>query len=281
MRDNKPILFCARYRDVRETGFAGSSLPVRSQSNYYTNPKRNSPTPPPASTIPEHLKDAFTMGGRIPVLYWYFDERVDSYIHNSAASYQLAFERLDCGTFEYYGKALNLFNRAFDKYDIKGKSVIVWGLAGLNCEAIALWRGAEHVYVVDYNKVVCDHEKITVMNHDELAASGIRADVAISYSSFEHDGLGRYGDPLNPNGDLQAMAAAREFLKDDGFMLLGVPQGLDCLVWNAHRIYGEKRLPLLLKGWKIEDVFEHQSPDGQPLGTFYIQPLMVLRKKED
>ena len=28
-------------------------------------------------------------------------------------------------------------------------------------------------------------------------------DFAFSYSSIEHNGLGRYGDPLNPNADLQ------------------------------------------------------------------------------
>ena len=30
-------------------------------------------------------------------------------------------------------------------------------------------------------------------------------DVIISYSSLEHSGLGRYGDYLNPNGDLETM----------------------------------------------------------------------------
>ena len=118
------------------------------------------------------------------------------------------------------------------------------------------------------------------MNHEELAKSRIKTDVAISFSSFEHDGLGRYGDPLNPNGDLEAMQTARDFLKDDGFMFLGVPQGEDCLVWNAHRIYGEKRLPLLLKGWNTEATFEQESPVGQPLGAYHIQPLMVLRRNE-
>ncbi len=30
-------------------------------------------------------------------------------------------------------------------------------------------------------------------------------DMALSISSFDHDGLGRYGDPLDPVGDLKAM----------------------------------------------------------------------------
>jgi len=253
-----------------------SSTPI--SNNYYTNPKRNSKEPPPPSTIPEHLHSDFTMNYQIPVLYWYFDERNDSKIHNYAKDYKKAFENLENKTFEYYGKDINSFYAAFEKYSLKNKSVLIWGLAGLNCEATALWQGAEHVYVVDYNKPICEHNKITVMNHEELIKSGIKTDVAISFSSFEHDGLGRYGDPLNPNGDLKAMQTARNFLKDDGYMLFGVPQGKDCLVWNAHRIYGEIRLPLLLKGWKTEAVFEQESPAGQPLGTYHIQPLMMLRK---
>ena len=200
-------------------------LSAQNQNSYYTNPRRNSKEPPPPSTIPEHLKNDFTMNGQIPVLYWYFDERNDSKIHNTAEDYKNAFERLNNRTFEYYCKDINSFYSAFERYSLKGKSVIIWGLAGLNCEAMALWQGAEHVYVVDYNKPVCEHDKITVMNHDELVKSGICADVAISFSSFEHDGLGRYGDPLNPNGDLEAMNTARDFLKDDGFMLFGVPTG--------------------------------------------------------
>jgi hypothetical protein len=218
------------------------------------------------------------MNGQIPVLYWYFDERNDSKIHNSAEAYKKAFENLENKTFEYYGKDILSFYAAFEKYRLKGKSVLIWGLAGLNCEAMAIWQGAEHVYVVDYNKPICEHDKITVMNHEELVKSGIKSDVAISFSSFEHDGLGRYGDPLNPNGDLEAMQVARDFLKNDGFMLFGVPQGEDCLVWNAHRIYGKNRLPLLLEGWSTEAVFEQESLVGLHLGQF-IQPLMVLRKR--
>lgn len=30
-------------------------------------------------------------------------------------------------------------------------------------------------------------------------------DLIVSYSGIEHDGLGRYGDPINPDGDISAM----------------------------------------------------------------------------
>ena len=238
---------------------------------------RNRIKAPPPNTIPLELLNDYTMNGLIPVLYWYFmEDKTGGGNRNSATAYEIAFKNLEDKTFQYYGEDINSFYAAFERYNLEGKSVLVWGLAGINCEAMAIWQGAEHVYVVDYNKPVCEHDKITVMNHEELAKSGIKTDVAISFSSFEHDGLGRYGDPLNPNGDLEAMQSAGNFLKDNGCLWLGVPQGQDCLVWNAHRIYGEKRLPLLLKGWDIETVFGPRPPSGS-LGSF-VQPLMILRK---
>ena len=41
-------------------------------------------------------------------------------------------------------------------------------------------------------------------------------DFCIAESSFDHDGLGRYGDPINPDGDLLAMHQARKVLKNHG-----------------------------------------------------------------
>ena len=47
-------------------------------------------------------------------------------------------------------------------------------------------------------------------------------DACVSISSYEHDGLGRYGDPLNPDGDLEeAMKELEElFEKMDSFIYL-------------------------------------------------------------
>jgi Caenorhabditis protein of unknown function, DUF268 len=35
-------------------------------------------------------------------------------------------------------------------------------------------------------------------------------DAGFSISSFEHDGLGMYGDPLDPDGDLKAMRKMKQ-----------------------------------------------------------------------
>jgi SAM-dependent methyltransferase len=54
---------------------------------------------------------------------------------------------------------------------------------------------------------------------------------------IEHVGLGRYGDALNPLGDLQAIAELKRVLAVEGTLLFVVPVGKPRVCFNAHRIY--------------------------------------------
>jgi len=76
-------------------------------------------------------------------------------------------------------------------------------------------------------------------------------DAVWSISSFEHDGLGRYGDPIAPRGDLEAMQAVRRQLSPGGVLYLSVPVGEDAVYWNEGRVYGARRLPLLMEGYGL------------------------------
>jgi SAM-dependent methyltransferase len=53
----------------------------------------------------------------------------------------------------------------------------------------------------------------------------------------EHVGLGRYGDPLDPDGDLKAVAQLTRVLSPGGSLLFVVPVGRPRVAFNAHRIY--------------------------------------------
>jgi SAM-dependent methyltransferase len=54
----------------------------------------------------------------------------------------------------------------------------------------------------------------------------------------EHVGLGRYGDPIDPGGDLKAMAELARILSPGGSLLFVVPVGGEAVIrFNAHRIY--------------------------------------------
>jgi SAM-dependent methyltransferase len=55
---------------------------------------------------------------------------------------------------------------------------------------------------------------------------------------IEHIGLERYGDPLEPEGDLKAIAELKRVLSKNGDLLFVVPLGDESIIqYNAHRIY--------------------------------------------
>jgi SAM-dependent methyltransferase len=56
--------------------------------------------------------------------------------------------------------------------------------------------------------------------------------------AVEHVGLGRYGDPLDAEGDLKAMAELQRVLAPGGSLIFVVPVGKPRVAFNAHRIYG-------------------------------------------
>lgn len=77
-------------------------------------------------------------------------------------------------------------------------------------------------------------------------------DLIINCSSIEHVGLpGRYGSTEVHDGDLVGMSNLREMLIPSGEMILTIPVGIDGEFKPFHRVYGENRLPKLLKGYEI------------------------------
>lgn len=193
-------------------------------------------------------------------------------------------------------------------------------------------------------------------------------DFAVSYSSWEHDGLGRYGDPIDPWGDISALQRAACYVKPGtllhintcwcpmiftqpashiecrrpcaastwspepnmfvlgccrsastehifnvangwhlapercvphaaagGLMFFAAPVShVDQLMYNAHRIYGAVRFPLLTADWEVLGVYQaghmgnvcgigtctglwdywaKQAPPGAPVW----QPLVVMQ----
>ena len=145
---------------------------------------------------------------------------------------------------------------------------MVFGSTSPQYEVSLLARGAESVVTIEYNKLTYEHPQLSTMQVPQAqqqlrvdaelpAAERVllgQFDLAVSLSSFDHDGLGRYGDPLSPDGDLLANDAVRQFLKPGGAYLFAVPVGPDAVVWNLHRRYGRVRLPLMLHGWAVVDV---------------------------
>jgi len=60
--------------------------------------------------------------------------------------------------------------------------------------------------------------------------------------TVEHIGLGRYGDKLDPDGDLKAIEELKRVLAIGGNLLFVVPIGKPKIVFNAHRIYSYNQI---------------------------------------
>lgn len=76
--------------------------------------------------------------------------------------------------------------------------------------------------------------------HVDLQALPFPTDSITSLSCMhvvEHVGLGRYGDPLDPAGDLKAIVELKRVLAVDGTLLFVVPIGKARVMFNAHRVY--------------------------------------------
>lgn len=93
-------------------------------------------------------------------------------------------------------------------------------------------------------------------------------DAVFSISSFDHDGLGRYGDPIHPASDIRMMDFVWSRVLNDTtrtiahtwnpMLFLTLPIGKDLLVYNLHRRYGATRLPFMINNFveKAELIIE-------------------------
>ena len=123
-------------------------------------------------------------------------------------------------------------------------------------------------------------------------------DVIVSFSSIEHDGLGRYGDPINPDGDLAAVAEFWTLLNPGGLLMLAVPHvnhpslSHGFVMGNLHRQYSSDRFQALCKGFEVLETVEAGTKEladrfHKPFESVEIlrkglswqdQPIVVMRK---
>jgi SAM-dependent methyltransferase len=71
--------------------------------------------------------------------------------------------------------------------------------------------------------------------------------------TLEHVGLGRYGDNIDADGDLKAMAELQRVLKPGGHLLIVVPVGQPKIEFNAHRIYSYEQIVSYFPGLKLKE----------------------------
>ncbi|WP_051261938.1 DUF268 domain-containing protein [Desulfovibrio inopinatus] len=238
------------------------------------------PLSPLSDTIPQELLAAFTMNGASELILDVQDQRHPS-------NYLLVYtddeiddciSRIKQGDSTVYAKLDEYVRQSLQDHPVEGKSMAVFGSTSPWYESMCLAYGA-HPTTVEYYRIISRTNRLRTLTVDELKASNETFDHAMSISSFEHDGLGAYGDPLNPNADLEAMQRVRELLNDGGLLFLNVPVAKqDMLIFNGCRVYGEHRLPMLFEGYTLIDSYGYDTKrmDAAPRARF--EPLFVLQK---
>jgi hypothetical protein len=80
--------------------------------------------------------------------------------------------------------------------------------------------------------------------------------------TIEHIGLGRYGDPIDPKGDLQAINELKRITTPGGSLLLVFPVGKPKIMFNAHRIYSFEMITEMMEGFSLKEfsmVYDNQD----------------------
>jgi hypothetical protein len=218
--------------------------------------------PPPRNPPPEMVNN-YTQNGQCQMSFYH------RYIDESGTSNPRAFTK------EQFNNLLMRDNRSninvygegtvqptLNKYidQIRDKHILVVGTQVPWAEAMLINRGARKVTTAEYNAISIGHPKSVTITPYKLAEKFVQGqvelfDAAFSYSSLEHTGIGRYGDPLMPHGDLEATAQIWCMVKPGGLFFMAVPVSGNrkgCwYAWNAHRIYGEVRLQHLTANWNV------------------------------
>lgn len=234
------------------------------------------PTNTPPKDIPPEMLNGFTMDGVAEIIYNYGDS---TYPNNWPAIYtefqvEEFLKQIDRREYFIYGMTDVWMWEAIEKYPIKGLDVVNMGSLTPWYESNCIYFGARPT-TIDYNRIISRTDRIRTMTVHEWENDRPRFDIAWSISSFEHDGLGMYGDPLDPEGDLKAMRHMKDLVKPGGLLFLSLPVGLDKVIFNNARIYGRHRLPMLMEDWEQIDTFG-LHPDHLD-GPGHIQPIFILR----
>eukprot|EP00434_Breviolum_minutum_P040024 symbB.v1.2.035556.t1/scaffold4816.1/size35202/2 len=225
--------------------------------------------PPRLSDLPKELVDLYTYGGKVMLADWYLEQKY--YGTNSTNSPSAMVHHWKRKTIQDWIKQArakklsgnygigetNCLAAGLDDADLKGKSVLVIGSENPWVEALCLSKGAAKVTTLEYANLTSSHPLVDTVTPATLASlisegKAPSFDAVVTFSSVEHSGLGRYGDALNPFGDLITMARAWCLAKPNADLVIGVPggSGQSKIRFNAHREYGAVSYAQLFANWQ-------------------------------
>ncbi|MGM0588344.1 MAG: DUF268 domain-containing protein [Bacteroidota bacterium] len=120
-----------------------------------------------------------------------------------------------------------------------------------------------HIYLSNFNS---EHADLLNLHFKDNSIQSLSCMHVV-----EHVGLGRYGDPVDYDGDLTAMNELKRVMRPGGSLLFVVPTGKPRIMFNAHRIYSYNQILDYFEGFQLKEfallpdkwtdgIIEHASP---------------------
>jgi SAM-dependent methyltransferase len=108
----------------------------------------------------------------------------------------------------------------------------------------------------------CDRADLLALPFENLSVASISCMHVV-----EHVGLGRYGDPLDPEGDIKAARELQRVLAPGGSLVFVVPVGLPVIRFNGHRIYSYDQVVDFFPDLKLQEftLIPESAEDGPPI----------------
>jgi SAM-dependent methyltransferase len=94
--------------------------------------------------------------------------------------------------------------------------------------------------------------------------------------TVEHVGLGRYGDAIDPEGDIKSMRELERAVAKGGSLLFVVPVGAPKIEFNAHRIYSFEQISEYFSDMTLRE-FSLITDDGKFIEN--VNPVLVKAQK--
>jgi hypothetical protein len=95
----------------------------------------------------------------------------------------------------------------------------------------------------------------------------------------EHIGLGRYGDTIDPNGDLLAIEELKRVVSKGGHLIFVAPVGVPRIKFNTHRIYSYKQIIKYFSGFDLIEFSIIPDSDVKSDLIRYASPEIVETQK--
>jgi hypothetical protein len=116
---------------------------------------------------------------------------------------------------------------------------------------VASFRDIE---VFDVRKITAQVPGVIFKQADLMdPVDGIRdyCDSLSCLHALEHFGLGRYGDPVDPQGFERGLINMAALLRENGVLYLSVPVGVSCVEFNAQRIVDPRLVVALAREQRL------------------------------